>query len=462
MGYSSPPVSDTFRPVLRPELIQAPQPDGSLTLCDPATRCLLGLPADQVGLLELLEGELTLADVERVAGPAGRGWLRALALLGMLLGTCEPERRRLLEVAAGWPSASARLPFALLQGTRADLDLAPGAGAFPLGPLSQDEAQALRAELGPEALITAPLSDPRELELKGTFLARPAELAGEPPLAWRQFPLSVLPTAKALVVFDRGWSERFPLDSAEAADVIEDFDRWRPLLRAAARRAPLRRGPVELPGGLPLLSLCLREALPQLVQAVDAAPGGAWGALSAARAAFLALERAASEVPLGPKLGPRLQAAYEERLREAPPPGREGPPAALRLAAERLAACEPRLAAAWRSPRLGAQAEAALALQRLARQRLHGAPYEDDGALSVSFAREALAIASLEGEASRRAAEAGQAEFGLAELGAAGAALLPLLDARGPSAALRALRGELASLLPDLAPSGSVPSAPLI
>ncbi|HBP18457.1 MAG TPA: hypothetical protein DEA08_11825 [Planctomycetes bacterium] len=455
-------MSDTFRPVLRPELIQAPQPDGSLTLCDPVTDCLLSLPASQTGLLELLEGELTSSDVERVAGPGASASLRAMALLGLLLGTCERERRRLLEVAAGGPAASASLPLALLQGTRVDPARAPGAGAFPLGPLSPAERAALEARLGSAALVQVPLVDPRDLDVQGSYLAEPAQLEpAEEPLAWQLFPLSLLPTANALVVADRGWSEHFPADSAEGGDVVEEFDRWRPLLRAAARRSRLRRGPVQLPGGLPVLSLSLRETLPLLIQRVDSAPGDAWGALAAARGALLAFARAAGEVPLGPRLGARLQAGYEALLVEEAPPGGEGARSALRLAAERVSSCEP-LALACRSPRSSPTPAASQALRRLLRQRLHGAPYEEDGVLSVSFAREALALALLERVASRRASAAGEAEFGPAHLGAAGAALLPLLDAPARSEALRELGAELDPLLLDFAPGGSAPSGPLI
>jgi len=477
-----------FRPLLRPEVAVDRAPDGSATVDDPAQGLWLALEPGLAALLEHLDGRLEAPQVAAVAGvdpDEAEVLLKALALAGLLLGVDEAGRAARVEARAAGPAGAARRPFQLLLETRfvcGRCGVCCRTESF--GPLTREEMARLRDS----GLVRG---DP-ELAARDLFVRRPAdgEVAGESwslerredgacvflsasgtcrvaealgpearPVVCRLFPLEVVPDPAGLVVADSTRCATFSASSAAGAPLHEAFDDVRPVLRAAARREPVRPGLVRLPGGLLAPGDLVREAVARALEAADAlepdATAGA--ALEVVRNALDRFAAAIDAEPLGPELPGRVRSAFTGQAlavhrRPLRPPDPVALASALRTCLER-ALPEPldlardageRLRAAAGALR-GEEAAAAWpselepALRRALRQRLHGRPWPHGSSVPRELVREVLTCALTTAGARRRAAEAGRAAATGADLDAAQRDALAALAAPAAEAGLAAV-----------------------
>ncbi|MGE0709559.1 MAG: YkgJ family cysteine cluster protein [Planctomycetota bacterium] len=477
-----------LRPILRETLARQTLPGGEVRLGDPATGCWVSLSPAEAALLPALSGELDLAELVRVHGPEAEPVIRSLALVGFLLGVGDAARRRRVEARAAWPVASALAPFALLQETRFRCnECGACCRSRSFGPLSSEEVARLEALAGEERAAVSWVEEEQadETAARRAYLARGAdgacvfltperrcgvqlELGPEAkPLACRVFPLALRATPGGLVVADSRECATFPESSAAGPALHEDFDAWRPLLRAQAAREPFRDGALQLPSGLWVLAAQLRELWPHLIDAAGSAETWVDG-LRAARAGLLRYEALVAGAPLEPELLERTSAAFASQpLPAQGPPGAE--PAAFAAALARCtarlearlegslrAALEPALRAArGEEVELGAwSAELEPAALRALCHSLQGARLEDGLALATVFAEALLAALLAELGARARAAAAGRSRAAAEDLAAALPEVARGLGAPGARAALAELAAPATTLLLALPASG--------
>lgn len=430
----------SFRPLLRPGLRSAPQADGGVRLDDPPAGLSVDVPPAAAGLLPLLDGQLDAAQALAVSGtPAevGAGVLRSLAMTGCLLGTDEEGRRRRIEARAAGPAHAEQAPFRLASHTRFECG-ACGAccRTVDFGPLTREEMDRLAAApfvQADPALRSGPLFVQREdardpWGRAGWTLARRddgacvfldganrcrvyLELGPEArPLGCQVFPWVVQPASDGVVVADGLECATFS-DSAAAGDpVYERFERLRPVLRAAARRAaaPARDG-VRLACGVIVPAAHARLAVGRAIEVMDAMEGDWLAGAAAALGALAAHEALLLEEALGPGLGERVIDRLWAAPLDALAAGPDGVPSPEEVAAalgRLLARVSAALAPGWRAPRVGLVIEAIDGpLRRGLRQRLHGLALEDEGALAPAVAG-ALVGALLTAARARAAAAA--------------------------------------------------------
>lgn len=475
----------SFRPVLRPGLRLLPQADGGVRVEDPPAGLAVGVSPREAALLDVLRGHLDPAEALAVSGvssSAGDRTLRSLALTGCLLGVDDEGRRGRIEARAAGVAHAEQAPFRFASESRFECG-ACGAccRTVDFGPLTREEMDRLAGAdfvQADPALRARPLfvqvedaGDP--LARARWTLARRADGAcvflddagrcrvhlelgpAARPLGCQVFPWVVRPTSDGVVVADGLECATFTTSAAAGDPVYARFEGLRPLLRAAARRAaPPASDGVRLACGVTVPAGHARLALGRAIEVMDAVAGG-WRAGAAAALGALAVHEA---ILLEEPLGPDLPGRVIDRLWATPldvlaagPDGMPAPDDVAGALARLLGRVCDALPRGWLRARGDAADELDPAvdagLRRALRQRLHGLPLEDEGALASAVAGAIVAVLVTEARASGLAAAQGRARVTAADLDRAQPEVTRALRQETSRAALREGEADAVTLV---------------